>query len=84
MARTDEIIDGFERSMRSHIPANGVRQNWQQGFSLVYYDPKGGPGDFSHIPVHVINGVARVGEKVYRARPRTLEGYLKETRKRAA
>lgn len=84
LARIDEIVDNFQRAMPTHIPASSVRHNWQQGFEIVYYDPKGGPSDFTHIPVQVIDGKARVGEKLYVARPRTIDGHLKESNRRKA
>lgn len=82
LARTDEIIGNLERCMRSHIPASGVRQNWQQGFAIVHYLPNGGPSDFSLQLVQIVDGTANVGGKPYVARKRDLNGNLRVTRQR--
>jgi len=80
LARVDEIIDAFERRMRSAIPASGVRMNWQQGFAIVHYTDNCDAGDVSVQTVQINDGVAWVGDKRYEARPRDINGNLKRSR----
>ncbi|MDF1513558.1 MAG: hypothetical protein P1S60_07100 [Anaerolineae bacterium] len=49
------------------VPANGTRQDWQQGFGMVRYWP--GNGHFSANMHLICDGMAMCGDDVYESRP---------------
>src|SRR5579872_1878188 len=68
LCRNDEVVDNLLKRLRSSVPADKVRHNWQQGLLVIHYLEDGGPADFEPHLVRISNGSAMYNGVGYTAR----------------